>query len=593
MIRHRQTRIFPPKRAVAMACAVHLSRGDRRGHRLSVVDASDMMENASLSASQPSDHPLVHAASSMAPQEKETPGALEKLTTTFSSERSAAGVMFDVQAKNPVTIRGIDFNTVNKEETRVEVWTKTGSYIGHEQARQAWTLLTNGTVIGKGLDRPTPIPPAIFTSVAVLANETRAFYVTCLDGPCQRYSLATNGLQDFENTDLTLFKNGTAKSLGFDGTEYSPRTFNGALHYAIITPQPTNVPSARPTDTPTAAPSFAPVANKMLTTKFESSVSYAGTMFNIKARDNIVINSVAFNTFKYDDITVQLYTREGNYTAYDMDTSGWTLLANETIQGQGLGNPTFIPSGSFDPILVRRTRTQAFYLTSDGPYLRLAKGTTEGNITTFNSDIIVYEGIGKRYPINNQTFSPRIWNGAFQYGVVDIPTPAPTESPTLSPTTESPTLSPTVLRPFRLRLYWDSGYYWQETSRETFWCMDCGECQENDSIRIKWCGDSRHQQFTNVGDTIRPLSDRSLCLTVTGAHSEDRPIRLWPCKDEHSGWAEQRFEGFHARERFELHPLEDTGLCLSQTHHPKDDEKVFPDRCTTTRSDDTNYWITY
>jgi hypothetical protein len=351
--------------------------------------------------------------------------------------------------------------------------------------------------------------------------------------------------------------------------------------------------TSRPTDTPTAEPSTAPATNKVLVTKFDSSLSYAGTMFDIKAREDISINSVAFNTFRYDNVSVLLYTREGNYADNDMDAFGWTLLANVTVQGRGLGNPTYIPEGSFAPILVRRKRMQAFYITSDGPYLRLAIGTTEGNITAYNSDIIVYEGVGKRYPLGKLSFSPRAWNGAFRYGVVDIPTPAPTENPTLNPSTDNPTPSPSVFRSFRLRLYWEEGYYWQEDRGETFWCMECGECRENDSVYIKWCGDSTRQQFVKVGDTIRPLSDRALCFTMTGTHSENRPIRLVPCMDERSGSDEQRFEGFHPSERFELHPLGDAGLCLSQTHHPKDDERVWPDSCTTTRDDTTNYWITF
>jgi hypothetical protein len=345
----------------------------------------------------------------------------------------------------------------------------------------------------------------------------------------------------------------------------------------------TYVPTRRPTDTPSVEPSMEPATNRVLVTNFDSSVSYAGTMFDVKARENIVINSVAFNTFKYDDVSVLLYTREGNYADNEMDTSGWTLLANETVRGRGLGNPTFLPEGSFTQ-LVRRKRTQAFYITSDGPYLRLAMGTTEGNITAYNSDIIVYEGVGKRYPIASMSFSPRAWNGAVRYGVVDIPTHSPTENPTLSPS---------VFRSFRLRLYWEEGYYWQEERGETFWCMECGECRENDSVYIKWCGDSIRQQFTKVGDTIRPLSDQALCFTMTGTHSENRPIRLVPCMDKRSGSDEQRFGGFHPNERFELHPLGDTSLCLSQAHHPKDDERVWPDSCTTTRGDTTSYWITY
>ena len=37
---------------------------------------------------------------------------------------------------------------------------------------------------------------------------------------------------------------------------------------------------------------------------------------------------------------------------------------------------------------------------------------------------------------------------------------------------------------FRLRLYWQNGYNWQDSSKERFWCMQCrGGCQNGDAIR--------------------------------------------------------------------------------------------------------------
>jgi hypothetical protein len=41
-------------------------------------------------------------------------------------------------------------------------------------------------------------------------------------------------------------------------------------------------------------------------------------MFDIKARETIVINSIAFNTYMYDDVTVQLYSREGHVLSRSM-----------------------------------------------------------------------------------------------------------------------------------------------------------------------------------------------------------------------------------------------------------------------------------
>ena len=37
---------------------------------------------------------------------------------------------------------------------------------------------------------------------------------------------------------------------------------------------------------------------------------------------------------------------------------------------------------------------------------------------------------------------------------------------------------------FRLKLFWREGYYWQESTKETFWCMSCGNCKENDVMKL-------------------------------------------------------------------------------------------------------------
>ena len=37
---------------------------------------------------------------------------------------------------------------------------------------------------------------------------------------------------------------------------------------------------------------------------------------------------------------------------------------------------------------------------------------------------------------------------------------------------------------FRLKLFWKEGYYWQEDYKESFWCMGCGNCKENDVMKL-------------------------------------------------------------------------------------------------------------
>ena len=88
------------------------------------------------------------------------------------------------------------------------------------------------------------------------------------------------------------------------------------------------------------------------------------------------------------------------------------------------------------------------------------------------------------------------------------PTPSISASPTQLPTISSapstsaaptfrPTQKPTINKsnPVRLRLYWKKGYRWQESSRETYWCMECdGSCSSGNKIEIKWCSSSDNKQ---------------------------------------------------------------------------------------------------
>jgi hypothetical protein len=336
--------------------------------------------------------------------------------------------------------------------------------------------------------------------------------------------------------------------------------------------------------------------NKMIDTTMNSSVSYAGSMFDIKAKDNIAITSIGFHTsVESEYMKVQLYTREGSYMGCDSDISKWTLQADVTIQGRGLNNLTFLPVGAFDPILVRRKEVLGIYITTDQANLRVDKGTAEGEKITANSELIIYEGVGKRYPIERATFGPRVWNGAIQYGLVDIPTlsPATTMIPSYYPTME-PTLHP-VKEPepdvdsFRLRLYWEKGYFWQETNDEFWWCMECRDsCLDGDSVYIDECDSSIGQQFIFMGDTIRPGYDTSLCLTNMG-YTQDTPMRFMSC----TGQSDQSFRGMAIGEKFEFHQKGDSDHCVSQNHHPKSKERVYPEKCSLTRIHETSFWITY
>ena len=363
---------------------------------------------------------------------------LNQLVSSYASERTTAGVMFDVEAKNDIVIYGVDINTIVQNSADVEMWTKEGTYKGYEKDASAWTLLFNSTLECNGIDVPTPIPTGSFDPVVMKASNRRSFYITFPKGASLRYITGNEEGQEYKsNDDLTIFE-GIARRVGFDSAMYSPRVWSGGLNYLVGSPptlEPTSSPTIKPTTgSPTPVPTRQPTASptteeerfKTFATSFDSTSTSAGNMFDITTKNDIVIHEIGINTYKKSDVNVQVWTKQGTYQNFDKDISAWTPIANVTVQGQGLNVPTMIPIGSFEPVTIMRRSKQAFYITCDGPYLRYSMGVSEGRDIGSNEDLILHEGVGKRLPITAATMSPRVWNGVIKYEVVVIPTPAPT-----------------------------------------------------------------------------------------------------------------------------------------------------------------------
>jgi len=157
---------------------------------------------------------------------------------------------------------------------------------------------------------------------------------------------------------------------------------------------------------------------------------------------------------------------------------------------------------------------------------------------------------------------------------------------------------------FRIRLHWQRGYNWQNSRTEKFYCMQCrGSCKSGSSIEIHTCkgGNYIRQKFLAIGHTIRPASNPALCITATGYNGKSSPTRLQYCKrNNNSGGrgqgryaSNQSFSEVSASGKFELLTDDKSGRCLSQHHHPKPGEVVYPEKCEKTRRYDTTYWRTW
>lgn len=165
-----------------------------------------------------------------------------------------------------------------------------------------------------------------------------------------------------------------------------------------------------------------------------------------------------------------------------------------------------------------------------------------------------------------------------------------------------------------LRLHWQRGYRWQESSKEKFWCLACKrECNLNDGVDIQWCNRSdAKQQFYFDNGKIRSGRNKRMCLTRMG-----RSIKLRSCSStQHQKWSGlsssgrgpfalqipgnsdkcgklQKLNVFHSFLStdsliFALHHM-----TVSQHHHPKAGEDVYMESCKLARMANTDKWVAY
>ncbi|MBN1909239.1 MAG: hypothetical protein JW818_05840 [Pirellulales bacterium] len=157
------------------------------------------------------------------------------LTTTVTGGNSAEGNMFDVTALNTLVINTID--VYPRWNSDFQVYYKAGSYVGFEHDPAAWTLIGVASVEagGSGVLVPLPLP----IDVAIPAGETYSFYVAASSGGIW-YTNGTEAGAVCASDENLQIKEGTGNK-GIFGDVYSPRIFNGRIHYTAGLTYPTSV----------------------------------------------------------------------------------------------------------------------------------------------------------------------------------------------------------------------------------------------------------------------------------------------------------------------------------------------------------------
>jgi hypothetical protein len=210
--------------------------------------------------------------------------------------------------------------------------------------------------------------------------------------------------------------------------------------------------------------------------------------------------------------------------------------------------------------------------------------------------------------------------------------PSTSLAPTNAPTTHAPTIPegeqfsydesgdgraeessytgpyrPNASSSFRLKLYWQDSYYWQEETFERNWCMRCLDnqhCQVGEPLFLGDCGNwhrSAYFDFVYFGNNVVQIElilekeeeekendQNKLCLERTSS----RQVTLQEC---HVGNTKQHWKaslGSFTGNRFEISQTLFGGVeyCLTNHHHPKYGERLELYTCEETRRDTTNFW---
>lgn len=212
-----------------------------------------------------------------------------------------------------------------------------------------------------------------------------------------------------------------------------------------------------------------------------------------------------------------------------------------------------------------------------------------------------------------------------------------TSMPFAPPPTYPPAIFPPVAPDlvFRLRLYWETGFYWQEKERERYWCVECTKCGTlnfSDSgagcefvdkcevghqlwlhgcrkgyghnfravtVTVSGTGGGEDEEFHQIQvvpqqqrvDEGADASSPNLCV---GRYLK-RYVTIQECNTYNRNllWKKIRADGGP----FDFKPADGSRdpepFCMTQQHHPKPYEILGLKECDLAHLWETGYWMTY
>ena len=266
-----------------------------------------------------------------------------KMLDTAPNNNGSGGVFLDLQAVNQgLTVTGFDvpLAPAPATEVTVQVWTRTGSYVGFTDSDAGWTL--SQTVLALSAGPAVPAPVTLATPIQVAPAQVTGIYLQAIlpaaTGAGIRYtgSNAEPPQTSWTDGDLVLFSNAARTGFSpFVGAALTPRTFSGRIRY---------------------------------TKAFETAPNNNGSggifldLQPVGGRLNLTGFDVPMSSTPGTPTAVEVWTRPGSYVGFTGSSAGWTLV--QTVSGVTQGQQSLAPFILATPLALPGDGITAVYLHS-------------------------------------------------------------------------------------------------------------------------------------------------------------------------------------------------------------------------------------
>ncbi len=278
-------------------------------------------------------------------------GAAGSLTTSFVGGNGQSGNAFDLLPLSTISITGIDIHVSTTAAQSVNIYYRTGSYVGFNTALTGWTLHETVAVTGGGTGVATPVP---FTNPLQLnGNQLYSMMVVLTTSTSIAYTNgSTTGAVLAQNSDLIIYEGaGISWPLG---SNFNPRYWNGTIYYGGKSCSTVRKSVNLTIGSDTAVAAFSATAGTGMTMNFDATATVNGDHYAWDFGDGSSGTGIT---------TSHSYATNGNYTVtltvsdstdcYSTSVADTSFLMNISLDENALERSMVIyPNPAHDEVKV-------------------------------------------------------------------------------------------------------------------------------------------------------------------------------------------------------------------------------------------------